>query len=31
MDLSIWLPAMFGLALLALGLMAAFVWFCDRV
>jgi hypothetical protein len=34
MDLSIWLPAtlaMLGLGLLALGLMAAFVFFCDRV
>jgi len=31
MDLSIWLPAMAGLGLFALGLMAAFVRFCDRV
>lgn len=31
MDLSIWLPAMFGLGLLALGLVALFVLFCDRV
>lgn len=31
MDLSIWLPAMLGLGLAALGLMAAFVRFCDRV
>lgn len=31
MDLSIWLPAMCGLGLLALGLMALFVRFCDRV
>ncbi len=31
MDLSIWLPAMLGLGLLALGVMAAFVRFWDRV
>lgn len=31
MGLSIWLPAMVGLGLLAIGLMAAFVRFCDRV
>jgi len=31
MDLSIWLPAMLGLGLLTLGLMAALVRFCDRV
>ena len=31
MDLSIWLPAMLGLGLLVIGLMAAFVRFCDRV
>jgi hypothetical protein len=31
MDLSTWLPALLGLGLLALGLMAAFVYFCDRV
>lgn len=31
MDLSIWLPAMLVLGLVALGLMAAFVRFCDRV
>ena len=31
MDLSMWLPAMLVLGLLALGLMAAFVRFCDRV
>lgn len=31
MDSSIWLPAMIGLGLLAIGLMAAFVRFCDRV
>ncbi len=30
-DLSIWLPAMLGLGLLALALMVAFVHFCDRV
>lgn len=31
MDLSIWLPAMLALGLLTLGLMVAFVYFCDRV
>jgi hypothetical protein len=31
MDLSIWLPGLFALGLLALGLMFAFVRFCDRV
>jgi hypothetical protein len=31
MDLSIWLPAMAGLGLVTLGLLAAFVRFCDRV
>lgn len=31
MDLWVWLPAMAGLGLLALALMAAFVRFCDRV
>lgn len=31
MDLWVWLPALAGLGLLALGLMAAFVRFCDRV
>lgn len=31
MDLSIWLPAMLGLGLLTLVVMAAFVLFCDRV
>lgn len=31
MDPSVWLPAMAGLGLLALGLMALFVRFCDRV
>lgn len=31
MDLSIWLPTVLGLGLLTLGLMAAFVYFCDRV
>lgn len=31
MDLTIWLPAMLGLGLLVLALMAAFVAFCDRV
>lgn len=30
-DLTIWLPAMLGLGLSALGLMFAFVRFCDRV
>lgn len=27
----IWLPAMIGLGLAVLGLMVAFVYFCDRV
>jgi hypothetical protein len=31
MDLSIWLPAMLGLGLLVVALLAAFVRFCDRV
>jgi len=31
MDFSIWLPAMLGLELSAIGLVAAFVRFCDRV
>lgn len=31
MELPIWLPAMLGLGLAALGLVAAFVRFCDRV
>jgi hypothetical protein len=31
MSLLIWLAAMFGLGLAALGLMVTFVWFCDRV
>jgi hypothetical protein len=31
MDLSIWIPAMVGLGLLTLSLLAAFVRFCDRV
>ena len=31
MDLSIWLPAMFLLGLLTVGLMFAFVEACDKV
>jgi hypothetical protein len=31
MSLAIWLPAMVGLGLSAVGLMALFVRFCDRV
>jgi len=31
MDLMIGLPAMFGLGLLALGLIALFVRFCDCI
>jgi hypothetical protein len=31
MEPSVWLPAMVGLGLVAIGLMAAFVRFCDRV
>ena len=30
-DLSVWLPGMLALGLLAIGLMVAFVHFCDRV
>jgi hypothetical protein len=30
-SLLVWLAAMFSLGLLALGLMVAFVWFCERV
>jgi hypothetical protein len=31
MDLSVWLPAMFLLGLLTVGLMFAFVEACDKV
>ena len=31
MDMSIWLPGLLVLGLLAIGLMVAFVHFCDRV
>jgi hypothetical protein len=31
MDLTIWLPALFVLGLVGLGLMLAFVAACDRV
>jgi predicted nucleic acid-binding protein len=31
MDTSVWLSALVGLGLLAIGLMAAFVRFCDRI
>jgi|GEM_PF-5800568 len=31
MDLSFWLPVMLVLGLAALGLMVAFVQFCDQV
>ncbi len=31
MDSFVWLTALAGLGLLTLGLMAAFVRFCDRV
>lgn len=31
MDLTIWLPAMFGLGLVGFGLMFAFVPMCDKV
>jgi hypothetical protein len=31
MDLSFWIPAMLILGLATLGLMAAFVQFCDQV
>jgi hypothetical protein len=31
MDLAVWLPALFALGLLGMGLMFAFVAACDRV
>ncbi len=31
MDLTVWLPGMFGLGLLVLGLMVAFVVACQKV
>jgi hypothetical protein len=31
MDLTVWLPAMFVLGLIALGLLTAFVGACDKV
>jgi hypothetical protein len=31
MDLAVWLPALFALGLLGMGLMFAFVVACDRV
>lgn len=31
MDLTIWIPALVLLGLLALGLMFAFVYACDKV
>ena len=31
MDLTIWLPALFVLGLVTLGLLFAFVYACDRV
>jgi hypothetical protein len=31
MDLTIWLPALFGLGLAVMGLMFAFVAGCDKV
>ena len=31
MDLTVWLPALFALGLVALGVMFAFVAACDRV
>jgi hypothetical protein len=31
MDLATWLPAMFALGLLTLGVLTAFVIACDRV
>jgi hypothetical protein len=31
MDLATWLPALFALGLVAVGLMFAFVTACDRV
>jgi hypothetical protein len=31
MNLGVWLPAMFGLGLVTMGLMIAFIGACDRV
>ena len=31
MDLTIWLPALFGLGLVTLGLLTAFISACDKV
>jgi len=31
MNLAIWLPTVFVLGLVALGLMFAFVWACEKV
>jgi hypothetical protein len=31
MDVMIWLPALFALGVLTLGLMFAFVFACDKV
>ena len=31
MDTTVWTASMLGLGLLTLVLLAAFVWFCDRV
>jgi hypothetical protein len=31
MELTIWLPAMFALGLMTLGLLTAFVTACDKV
>jgi hypothetical protein len=30
-DLTIWIPALIGLGLVALGLMFAFIYACDKV
>jgi hypothetical protein len=31
MDLQVWLPALFALGLIVMGLMFAFITACDRV
>lgn len=31
MDLTVWIPAMVGLGVLALGLVYAFLYLCEKV
>jgi hypothetical protein len=31
MDLTVWLPGMFILGLVAMGLCYAFIWACDNI